>query len=122
MSARNRELLALIPVALIVTGGLTSVLLVDTLDIGNLSITYGAYFLAVCVAAHILIRIRLPNADPYLFPLVALLAAIGLVVLYRINPTLALQQATLFLLASWRVRADDHLPARLLGARALPLS
>ncbi len=73
-------------------------LLVDTLDVGNVSLTYGGYFLAVCVAAHLLLRYRLPNADPYLFPLVALLAAIGLVVLFRINEELALEQATLFLI------------------------
>ena len=98
MSARNRELLALIPVALLVTAGFTSVLLVDTLDVGNATLTYGGYFLAVCVAAHVLIRIRLPHADPYLFPLVALLAAIGLVVLYRIDESLAVEQANLFVL------------------------
>jgi cell division protein FtsW (lipid II flippase) len=98
VSARNRELLALIPVALLVTAGFTSVLLVDTLEVGNATLTYGGYFLAICIAAHILIRIRLPYADPYLFPLVALLAAIGLVVLYRIDEGLAVEQANLFVL------------------------
>jgi cell division protein FtsW (lipid II flippase) len=98
VSARNRELLALLPVALLVTAGFTSVLLVDTLDVGNATLTYGGYFLAICVAAHVLIRIRLPHADPYLFPLVALLAAIGLVVLYRIDESLAVEQANLFVL------------------------
>jgi cell division protein FtsW (lipid II flippase) len=100
VSARNRELLALIPVAVLVTGGFTSVLLVDNLDVGNVTLTYGGYFLAVCVAIHILIRIRLPYADPYLFPLVALLAAIGLVVLYRIDEGLALEQASLMVLGA----------------------
>jgi cell division protein FtsW (lipid II flippase) len=99
MSARNRELFALIPVALLVTAGFTSVLLVDTLDVGNVTLTYGGYFLAICLAVHVLIRWRLPYADPYLFPLVALLAAIGLVVLYRIDEQLAVEQANLFVLA-----------------------
>jgi cell division protein FtsW (lipid II flippase) len=40
----------------------------------------------------------LPNADPYLFPLCALLAAIGIVVLYRIDEGLALDQASVFVL------------------------
>ena len=75
MSARNRELFALIPVALLVTGGFAAVFIVQSNQIGDLSLTYGAYFLAVCIATHVLIRIRLPYADPYLFPLVALLAA-----------------------------------------------
>jgi cell division protein FtsW (lipid II flippase) len=98
VSARNRELLALIPVALLVTAGLTAVFIVQSNQIGDLSLTYGAYFLGVCLAAHLVIRVRLPNADPYLFPLVALLAAIGLVVLFRIDEDLALKQASLFLL------------------------
>ena len=96
MSARNRELLALIPVGLLVTAGFTAVFIVESNRIGDLSLTYGAYFLAVCVATHLLIRVRLPYADPYLFPLVALLAAFGLVILFRIDESLAVQQATLF--------------------------
>lgn len=98
MSARNRELLGLIPVAALVTAGFTAVFIVQSNEIGNLSLTYGGYFLAVCVAIHLLIRFRLPHADPYLFPLVALLAAIGLVMLFRIDEDLAVKQASLFLL------------------------
>ncbi len=98
MSARNRELLALLPVALLVTAGLTAVFIVRSNEIGDLSLTYGAYFLGVCLAVHVMIRLRLPNADPYLFPLVALLAAFGLVILFRIDESLALKQASLFLL------------------------
>ena len=59
---------------------------------------YGAYFLAVCLATHIYLRIRLPNADPYLFPLVALLTAFGLVMIYRIDDDLARDQANWFVL------------------------
>ena len=59
---------------------------------------YGAYFLAVCLATHIYLRIRLPNADPYLFPLVALLTAFGLVMIYRIDESLARDQANWFVL------------------------
>ena len=42
------------------------------------------------------LRIALPYADPYLFPLVAVLASFGLVVIYRIDDTLARQQAQWF--------------------------
>jgi cell division protein FtsW (lipid II flippase) len=59
-------------------------------------VIYGGYFLAVCLGVHMFIRARLPYADPYLFPLCALLAAVGLVVLYRIQDTLALKQASIF--------------------------
>ena len=58
--------------------------------------TYGAFFLGCCLFAHIFIRARLPDADPYLFPLAALLAAFGLVMIYRIEPTFARQQAEWF--------------------------
>jgi cell division protein FtsW (lipid II flippase) len=98
MSARNRELFALIPVAILLVAGFTAVFVVRSDEIGDLSLIYGGYFLALCLAAHILLRVRLPNADPYLFPLCALLAAVGLVVLYRIDDALAGKQATVFLL------------------------
>jgi cell division protein FtsW (lipid II flippase) len=97
-SARNRELIALVPVALLLTAGFTAVFIQEGTRLGNLSLFYGGYFLAICIAAHIYLRIRLPYADPYLFPLMALLAAFGLVILYRINDELARDQATLFVL------------------------
>jgi cell division protein FtsW (lipid II flippase) len=96
--ARNRELVALIPVALLLTLGFAAVFAQENSKLGNLSLTYGAYFLAVCVATHIFLRIRLPNADPYLFPLMALLTAIGLVMVYRIEEKLARDQANWFVI------------------------
>jgi cell division protein FtsW (lipid II flippase) len=97
-SARNRELLALVPVALLLTAGFAGVFSQENEQLGNLSLIYGAYFLAVCFATHIFLRIRLPNADPYLFPLVATLTAFGLVMIYRIDETLARDQANWFVL------------------------
>jgi cell division protein FtsW (lipid II flippase) len=94
--ARNRELLALIPVALLLTAGFASVFAQDHAKLGNLSVTYGAYFFAVCLATHVYLRIRLPHADPYLFPLMALLTAFGLVMIYRIDESLARDQANWF--------------------------
>jgi cell division protein FtsW (lipid II flippase) len=96
VSARNRELLALIPVALLVTAGFAAVLIVESSKVNDLSLIYGGYFLAICFGVHVFLRIRVPYSDPYLFPLCALLAAIGLVVLFRIHDTLALRQATIF--------------------------
>ena len=97
-SARNRELIALVPVALLLTAGFTAVFIQGGTRFGNLSILYGGYFLAICVAGHLYLRARLPYADPYLFPLMALLAAFGLIVIYRIDETLARDQATWFVL------------------------
>jgi cell division protein FtsW (lipid II flippase) len=99
MSARNRELVALLPVAALLTAGFTAVFAQNNAQIGNLSLVYGAYFLAICLAAHLFLRRALPDADPYLFPLVALLSAFGLVMVYRIDETLARDQANWFVLA-----------------------
>lgn len=92
-SARNRELLALIPVALLLTIGFAAVFSQNDSQLGSLSFSYGLYFLAVCLATHIYIRIRLPEADPYLFPLMALLTAIGLIMIYRLDAELARELA-----------------------------
>jgi cell division protein FtsW (lipid II flippase) len=97
-SARNRELLALIPVAALLTAGFAGVFAQENSQLGNASLIYGAYFFAVCLATHVYLRIRLPDADPYLFPLVALLTAIGLVMVYRIDESLARDQANWFVL------------------------
>jgi cell division protein FtsW (lipid II flippase) len=97
MQPRTRELFGLLPVTLLVTAGFTAVLVARTgANINKATLTYGAVFLGACLVGHLFIRARLPYADPYLYPLVALLAGIGLVEIYRINPSLAWKQATLF--------------------------
>src|SRR5919108_4810144 len=96
MSARARELFGLIPVSLLVAAGFAAVLATRTRDVSDATVTYGAVFLGLCVIAHLFIRARLPDTDPYLFPLGALLAAIGLVLIYRIDAELAREQAQWF--------------------------
>jgi cell division protein FtsW (lipid II flippase) len=98
MSARNRELIGLVPASLLVTAGFAGVFIQRSNSIPNLTLTYGAIFLGLCIAGHIFIRVTLPNADPYMFPLVALLASFGIVMIYRIDTTLARQQAQWFVL------------------------
>jgi cell division protein FtsW (lipid II flippase) len=105
LSPRNRELLGLIPAALLVTAGFTAIFIqqqgtaresatsVTLNHASSVSLTYGALFLGLCVAAHLVIRFSLPDADPYLFPLGAVLASVGIVMVYRIEPVLARQQA-----------------------------
>jgi cell division protein FtsW (lipid II flippase) len=97
-SARNRELVALIPASLLLTAGFAAVFIERDDVLTDVSLTYGALFLGLCLAAHLVLRFTLPYADPYLFPLVALLAAVGLVVLFRIDEELALKQASLLVL------------------------
>jgi cell division protein FtsW (lipid II flippase) len=98
MRARNRELLGLIPASLLVTAGFAGVFIQRSNSLSNVSLTYGAIFLGLCVAAHFFIRFTLPHADPYMFPLVAVLACVGIVMIYRIDSTLARQQAQWFVL------------------------
>ena len=105
LSVRNRELLGLLPAALLVTAGFAAIFVqaennspgastnVTLNHASNLSLTYGAIFLGLCLAAHLVIRFSLPYADPYLFPLAAVLASVGIVMVYRIDPVLARQQA-----------------------------
>jgi cell division protein FtsW (lipid II flippase) len=95
VSARNRELLGLIPASLLVTAGFAAVF-IQRGSLSDVSLAYGAIFLALCLAAHVFLRVALPDADPYLFPLVAVLACFGLVMIYRIDETLARQQAQWF--------------------------
>ena len=87
----------------------------------NLSLTYGAIFLGLCLAAHVFIRITLPHADPYMFPLVALLASFGIVMVYGIDQTLARQQAQWFVLGLVLFAVTIVDVPRLPQARAIPL-
>jgi len=96
VTARNRELLALVPASLLLTLGFAAIFIQQSAAQSDLSLTYGLAFLLLCLAGHVVIRITLPYADPYLFPLVAVLACFGLVVIYRIDDTLARDQAQWF--------------------------
>ena len=98
MRARNRELIGLVPASLLVTAGFAGVFVQRSNALSNVSLTYGAIFLGLCLAAHVFLRITLPHADPYMFPLVTVLASFGLVMVYRIDATLARQQAQWFVL------------------------
>ena len=105
LSARNRELLGLVPVGAArhrrlhgdlhpgrnsAPGASTNLTLNHA---SSVSLTYGRSSSALCLAAHLVIRFALPHADPYLFPLGAVLASVGIVMVYRIDPVLARQQA-----------------------------
>ncbi|HLJ01849.1 MAG TPA: FtsW/RodA/SpoVE family cell cycle protein [Solirubrobacteraceae bacterium] len=96
MRARNRELLGLIPASLLLSAGFAAVFIQHSnalSKLSNVSLTYGAIFLGLCVAGHIVIRLTLPHADPYIFPLAAALASVGIVEVYRIDPVAARRQA-----------------------------
>jgi cell division protein FtsW (lipid II flippase) len=87
-----------VPATLLVTAGFTAVLLTRVSNVHDVTLVYGAIFLGCCLLAHLFIRWRLPNADPYMFPTAAVLASIGLVELYRIKESYAIKQAGWFAL------------------------
>jgi cell division protein FtsW (lipid II flippase) len=94
MTLRNRELLNLGVVGLLTTAGFVAVYLAsqEVPEFSPTSLTYAALFLALFVAAHSAVRSALPLADPYLLPLSGLLTAIGLTMIYRIEPDRAFRQ------------------------------
>ena len=96
MSARNRELLALVPASLLLTAGFAAVFIERDDVLSNVSLTFGGIFLGLCLAAHLVLRFTLPHADPYLFPLFAVLACFGLVMIYRLDEDFAREQAQWF--------------------------
>jgi cell division protein FtsW (lipid II flippase) len=57
------------------------------------AVTYGAILVAANVGAWIAIRVTARRADPVLFPTAAMLAGLGLAMLYRLRPEVWVEQA-----------------------------
>ncbi|HET9673562.1 MAG TPA: FtsW/RodA/SpoVE family cell cycle protein [Gaiellaceae bacterium] len=92
LSARNRELLNLIVVGMITGLGFASVYIARSEVVSPQSLTYAAFFLLLYLVAHVVTRLTVPYADPYLLPMAGLLTAIGLTEIYRLNPDDAFRQ------------------------------
>ncbi len=122
MRARNRELLGLIPASLLISAGFAAVFIQRSNQLSSVSLIYGAVFLGLCLAGHIFIRVTLPHADPYIFPLVAVLACFGLVMVYRISgETSARRSGAVVRARAGAVRRHGDLLPGLPQARELPL-
>ncbi|MCL6106775.1 MAG: FtsW/RodA/SpoVE family cell cycle protein [Actinobacteria bacterium] len=91
---RRREAVNFIPVVLLTAVGFASVYAARSSQISAGSLGYGLLFLGIFVAVHAILRIAAPHADPYLMPITGLLAAMGIMMIYRIDPSLAAAQAT----------------------------
>lgn len=100
MSRRTTELLYLVLAGAVSTMAYVSVYAGRFREINQASIVYGLVFVAIFVALHLVVRIVLPQADPYLLPVTALLAAVGLTEIFRIRPALALLQGQWLLVGS----------------------
>ncbi len=114
MSRRNLELAFLVLAGAVSTMAYVSVYAGRFREINRVSIVYGLIFVGIFLLLHVLERVFLPQADPFLLPITALLAAVGLTEIFRIKPALALLQgqwllagAGLFVLTVMLVR--DHM-------------
>ena len=92
MSLRTRELVNLLGVGLLTAAGFAAVYIARQEELSTTSLSYAGFFLALFLAAHVVARVALPYADPYLLPLAGLLTAIGLTMIYRIEPDRAFRQ------------------------------
>ena len=93
LSLRNRELLNLIAVGLLTAIGFASVYIARSSLVDAGSLTYAGIFVALYLSAHLVARYTVPWADPVLLPLAALLSAIGVIMIYRLNPDDAFRQS-----------------------------
>lgn len=91
---RNRELINFIPVVMLMMIGFASVYAARSAHMDASSLSYGLLFVGLFLAVHLLLRLAAPYADPYLLPLTALLSALGIMMIYRIDPDLAAAQTT----------------------------
>jgi cell division protein FtsW (lipid II flippase) len=99
MRPRNRELLNLIVVGLLTGMGFASVYIARRGEISNGSLTAAGLFLALYLLAHVVARIAVPHADPYLLPIASLLTAFGLTEIYRLDPDDAFRQGLWIVIA-----------------------
>jgi len=113
LSYRNRELLYLAVVGVLTGIGFASVYIARQSLVSWGSLGYAVFFFALYLAAHLVTRLTVPNADPYLLPMAGLLTAIGVTEIYRLGASDAFKQGlwivvgvTLFAFALWRLRRD----------------
>ncbi|HZB35817.1 MAG TPA: FtsW/RodA/SpoVE family cell cycle protein [Gaiellaceae bacterium] len=92
MSLRTRELMSLVVVGTLVGFGFASVYIARQEVVNSASLSYGLFFLGLYVAAHVIARVTVPNADPYLLPMAGLLTGIGLTEIYRLDEHDAFKQ------------------------------
>ncbi len=91
---RNRELVNFLPVVVLMVVGFASVYMARSSQVDASSLSYGLLFVGLFLLVHLFLRVAAPGADPFLLPLAALMSAIGIMMIYRIDPDYAAAQTT----------------------------
>ncbi len=79
-------------VGVITTCGFAAVYISRKAEISGASLSYALFFFGLYLIAHVVARLTVPYADPYLLPIAGVLTAIGLTEIYRLGPANAFKQ------------------------------
>jgi len=92
VTLRNRELAALLTVGVLTAIGFATVYIAERSQISGGSLGYAVFFFGLYLVAHVVARLTVPLADPYLLPMAALFTAIGITEIYRLGAGDAFRQ------------------------------
>ncbi len=92
LANRNRELVYLLAVGVLTGIGFASVYIARQSVVSWGSLGYALFFFALYLAAHVVARLTVPDADPYLLPMAGLLTAVGVTEIYRLGNADAFKQ------------------------------
>jgi cell division protein FtsW (lipid II flippase) len=94
MSARNRELLNLIFAGLVAFAAFAATTIALTDVLVPPALAWAGVLSGMYLVAHVVVRRTAPYADPTLLPVAGLLTAVGLTMIYRLDPEDARRQVT----------------------------
>jgi cell division protein FtsW (lipid II flippase) len=112
-SPRAREAAWLVFVGIAVAAAWGTVWMSRQQVVTGEALVWGGAYLALLLAAHLVVRRALPLADPYLLPTAGLLTGLGITMIFRIRPDLSGRQTgwfvfSLVLLAVLVLVVRDH--------------
>lgn len=96
---RIREAIWLVLVGVAVAAAYGTVFLARSKVVDAKGLIWGGVFLVLVLVTHLVVRAKLPQADPWLLPAAALLTGIGVTMTYRLVPDLASKQTGWFVVS-----------------------